>query len=59
MTDPIAIALVGASVLLALGLASLALLKGWNAGSITSGSNSPRTATSRCPRRAGGSSSPT
>ena len=31
MTDPIAIALVGASVLLALGLASLALLKGFNA----------------------------
>lgn len=31
MNDPIAIALVGASVLLTIGLASLALLKGWNA----------------------------
>jgi len=31
MTDPIAIALVGASVLLTLALASLALLKGWSA----------------------------
>ena len=31
MTDPISIALVGASVLLAIGLACLAALKGWNA----------------------------
>ena len=31
MTDPIAIALVAASVLLTIGLASIALLKGWNA----------------------------
>ncbi len=31
MTDPISIALAGASVLLTLGLASLALLKGWSA----------------------------
>jgi len=31
MTDPISIALVGASVLLTLALTSLALLKGWNA----------------------------
>ena len=31
MTDPIAIALVGASVLLTLALASIALLKGWSA----------------------------
>ena len=30
MTDPIAIALVGASVLLTLAFASLALLKGWS-----------------------------
>ena len=30
MNDPIAIALVGASVLLTLALASLALLKGWS-----------------------------
>ena len=30
MTDPIAIAAIGASVLLTLGLASLALLKGWH-----------------------------
>ena len=29
MTDPIAIALIGASVLLTLGLASMALLKAW------------------------------
>lgn len=31
MTDPISIALVGASFLLAIGLACLAALKGWNA----------------------------
>ncbi|MCY7339404.1 MAG: hypothetical protein LH465_05555 [Sphingomonas bacterium] len=31
MTDPISIALVGASVLLTIALASLAALKGWNA----------------------------
>lgn len=31
MTDPIAIALVGASVVLALGLCCLAMLKGWAA----------------------------
>ena len=31
MTDPISIALVGASLLLAIGLACLAALKGWNA----------------------------
>jgi hypothetical protein len=31
MNDPIAIALVGASVLLSLAFASMALLKGWNA----------------------------
>ena len=31
MTDPIAIALIGASVLLTIALASLSLLKGWNA----------------------------
>ncbi len=31
MNDPIAIALVGASVLLTIGLASLALLRGWHA----------------------------
>ena len=29
MTDPIAIALIGASVVLTLGLAAMALLKGW------------------------------
>ena len=31
MTDPISIALVGASVLLTIALASLAALRGWNA----------------------------
>ena len=31
MTDPITVATIAASVLLALGLASLAALKGWNA----------------------------
>ena len=31
MTDPISIALIGASLLLAIGLACLAALKGWNA----------------------------
>ena len=31
MTDPVSIALVGTSVLLAIGLACLAALKGWNA----------------------------
>lgn len=31
MMDPISIALIGASVLLTIGLASLAALKGWNA----------------------------
>jgi len=31
MNDPVAIALVGASVLLTLAFASLALLKGWSA----------------------------
>ncbi len=31
MNDPISIALIGISVLLALGLACLAALKGWNA----------------------------
>lgn len=31
MNDPISIALVGTSVLLAIGLACLAALKGWNA----------------------------
>ncbi len=31
MIDPISIALVGASVLLTLGLASVSLLKGWSA----------------------------
>jgi hypothetical protein len=30
MTDPISIAAIGASVLLTLGLASLALLRGWH-----------------------------
>ncbi len=31
MNDPISIALIASSILLALGLASLAALKGWNA----------------------------